>query len=91
VRFERLTTRNVKFCHIELTAEPGCVYRHKMTKPPNRSPFLNISEFAQLMGVTRQTVHNWLICGTCPIEPVDGRTPRKWLRHKVDTYLIEGR
>jgi hypothetical protein len=47
---------------------------------------LNISDFAAEFEVSRQTVHNWLIAGTCPVEPIVGTKPTKWLAATVKAF-----
>lgn len=48
---------------------------------------INITEFAERLGVTRQTVHNWLKNNNIPIEPIPGLKPPKWRDAEIEEWL----
>lgn len=50
---------------------------------------LNIKRLASELGCTRQTIHNQLAAGTCPVTPVVGTKPPKF--RAVDVEAVTGR
>ena len=49
---------------------------------------LTVQEAAQLLGVSAQTIRNWLCAGKCPLEPV--RLGRAVRFRSVDVERITG-
>lgn len=87
-RRQQEMSKKVKFT---LTARPGSIYPMAMTddlpKPPN---LLKIKDLAERLGCTRQTVHNMLREGRCPVAPIPGSKPPRWLATTVDAFLNGG-
>lgn len=48
---------------------------------------LNITQLANRLGVTRQTVHNMLNEDRIPVDPIPGLKPLKWRENEIDTWL----
>jgi excisionase family DNA binding protein len=51
------------------------------------SKTLNITELAEHLGVTRQTVHKWLKDNRIPIDPIPGLKPPKWRLRDIEEWL----